>query len=550
MRCKPAFFPTVLLLILIASPLTGEEENLIKEKILVVSLSPGELTYDPLLSYSSTEAQLYSALYEGLVSYHPFTLDPLPGVARSWEVSPDGRTYRFSLRPGALYWNGDPVTAEDFLETWLMLLEPERNAPYSFLLDGVKGAKEYRTGKHRDREKVGLRAENSSTFVVELIDPSDPFLKILCHHSFIPLHPRVRALIAEGSDAPGLGNGPFYLYDSRPEGITFIKNELYWDSGKVDIKKIRFLFHDDPDTAARLFNEGKIHWSLGNISIGLIENRRAVALNPLFATTYYYFSTRQAPFGDSRVRRALALLLPWEDIRSEEIYYTPAPTLIPPLTGYPEVEALDTTDRKEAMKLLDQAGYPGGMGLPVIILMIPQGLETSPTVTAMKESWEAALDTAVEVKVLPSERYYGALEEEDYTLGTLTWIGDFADPLTFLQMWASDSNLNGGGFQSNDYDILLTEANRQTGPTRMRTLAKAEELLLQQGAVLPISHQPALNVVDMRIIEGWYPNPLDIHPFKYLSFFLPEIPPNVVHAGGDHFDAPVIFRYNGPLWNQ
>ena len=106
-----------------------EGTSYVKEKILAVSLSTEDLIYNPLESYSATEAQLYSALYEGLVAYHPFTLDPLPGVAKRWEISEDGRTYRFYLRPEARYWNGDLVTAEDFRETWLMLLEPRRNAP-------------------------------------------------------------------------------------------------------------------------------------------------------------------------------------------------------------------------------------------------------------------------------------------------------------------------------------------------------------------------------------------------------------------------------------
>ena len=545
MKCQSALILTAVILLL-STPflIADEEKNPIQEKVLLVSLSPGELSYDPLLSYSATEAQVYSALYEGLVTYHPLTLEPLPGAARSWEVSPDNRTYRFTLREDALYWNGDPVTAEDFRETWLMLLEPERRAPYSFLLDGIKGARDYRTGKSKNRNSIGIRVEGKYTLAVELADPFDPFLKILCHHSFVPLHPQVREIIDNGAKAPGLGNGPYFLYDSRPDEVNLIKNELYWDAPNVEIQKIRFLFHTDPDEAARLFNEGKIHWSLGNITVDQIKDLQSVTLNPLFATTYYYFSIRQAPFNDSRVRRALALLLPWKDIRSEEFYYTPASTLIPPVPGYPEVKALNTTDKKEALELLAQAGYPKGTGLPPIVLMIPQSREGSRVITAMKENWERALNTKVEVKPLPSEVYYDALEEGDYTLGTHTWIGDFADPLTFLQMWASDSNLNSGGFRNEDYDLLLVEANRQTGSNRMKTLAKAEELLLQQGEVLPISHQPALNVVDLTLLEGWYPNPLDIHPFKYLSFLLPELPPNVAQAEDGRFDANAIFWYN------
>lgn len=540
---KKLLLLTALLVSFTALP-AEEATNYVKEKILAVSLSTESLIYNPLESYSATEAQLYSALYEGLVTYHPFTLDPLPGVARRWEVSEDGRTYRFYLRPEARYWNGDLVTAGDFRETWLMLLDPRRNAPYSFLLDGIKGARDFRTGLTAEPEDVGIRVEGDHVFVVELEEPSDPFLKILCHHSFVPLHPRIRDLIGEGSPAPGLGNGPFFLFESSGEGMVFRKNELYWDRKNVDLREIRFVFLDDDQTAAELFNRGDIHWSMGNIDINQVENRGAITLNPLFATTYYYFTSQQEPYADPRVRQALALLIPWEEIRSEEVYYTPATTLVPPLPGYPAAEPLNSTDEEKAWLLLEEAGYPQGKGLPPLVLLIPQGGENSPAVRTLSQSWKEKLQGEVEVRTLPARTYYQGLEAEEYTLGTLTWIGDFADPLTFLQMWASDSNLNSGGFQSEEYDELMSLSGRQTGDARMKTLARAEELLLQEAVVLPISHQPALNVVAASLLEGWYPNPLDIHPFKYISFYRPEIPPNVVQTGPLRFDLPVIFRYN------
>ena len=104
--------------------------------------------------------------------------------------------------------------------------------------------------------------------------------------------------------------------------------------------------------------------------------------------------------------------------------------------------------------------------------------------------------------------------------------------LRFLQMWASDSNLNDGGYSNPAYDELLDRAAEQTGTKRLKTLSESEGLLLGEGTVLPVSHQPALNVVDLSSLEGWYPNPLDIHPFKYMRFAVPELPPNVAEGSG------------------
>jgi peptide/nickel transport system substrate-binding protein/oligopeptide transport system substrate-binding protein len=103
-------------------------------------------------------------------------------------------------------------------------------------------------------------------------------------------------------------------------------------------------------------------------------------------------------------------------------------------------------------------------------------------------------------------------------VGFSTWIGDFADPYTFLQMWRRDSNLNDAQYNDAEYEARMEKSMREEGRTRWQTLAEAETLLLSRGTVLPISYSPAINIVDTEEIEGWYPNVLDIHPFKYMAF--------------------------------
>ncbi|MBI9101974.1 MAG: peptide ABC transporter substrate-binding protein [Spirochaetales bacterium] len=519
-----------LLPLLLSSALLPAGENHIAEKTLIVSLDSSEIEFNTIQSFSATEAQLFSGIHEGLVSYHPFTLDPLPGVAIRWETDESGKIYTFYLREDALYWNGDQVTASDFRETWMMLLDPSQAAPYSFLLDPVKGAKAFRTGENKDPETVGIRVIADHILEIELESPADYFLKILCHHSFSPLHPQIRQIIAEGGEAPGLGNGPFYIYKNDEDGMIFLRNELYWDVKDVNLQQIKFIYNDDETLEAELFNQGEIHWSMGNILLDDVLNRQSVVINPLFATTYYFFSSKTPPFDNPDVRRALALLLPWDEIRSTDFHYTPAASLIPSLDDYPEAAGIQEQDLETARELLAKAGYPEGEGLPELLIKLPQGLLQSRTANLIMESWKKHLKTEVNFQSLPSALYYNSLKEPGYTLGTVTWIGDFADPLTFLQMWASDSNLNDGGYSRNQYDELLNQAASQIGKKRLITLSKAEEFLLNDGTVMPISHQPAFNVVDLLSVHGWYPNPLDIHPFKYMEFSIPELPDNIVMA--------------------
>jgi peptide/nickel transport system substrate-binding protein/oligopeptide transport system substrate-binding protein len=116
-------------------------------------------------------------------------------------------------------------------------------------------------------------------------------------------------------------------------------------------------------------------------------------------------------------------------------------------------------------------------------------------------------------------------------MGTTTWIGDYADPLTFLQMWTADSNLNDSGLSDPIYDNLLSEAVKEKDTKeRYILMAEAEKRLLDGALVLPIENYPAFNSVNIGVLEGWYPNVLDIHPFKYMYLLQPELPKGVVEG--------------------
>ncbi len=485
---------------------------------LVVAFLPGQISLNPLNAFSATEAQVYTALYEGLVSYDPATLDPVPGSAASWEVSSDGRTYTFRIREEARFSNGDSVTAMDFRNSWLKFLHPDTKAEYSFLYDVIAGAKEYRTGKNPDPNSVQIRVLSEKRLQVVLEYPSSHFLKILCHHSFVPIHP---SLLEEKdwNTLPRIpGNGPYQIVEIKPDTWILKKNPYYWEASKVSIETIRFLFVQDPLSVTRKFNDYEIHWVTGGMSIDKVLYRDTVIVNPMFATYYFFFSTRESPWKDARVRRALALLIPWEKVRTREIQFLPAKTLVPPLPRYPKPETLETTNREEAFALLEEAGFPRGKGLPTVVFRIPEGDENRTVAALFAAAWKEALDLDSRIHTYPYPEYLTILKEGGYTLGTVSWIGDFADPLTFLQMWTAHSNLNDAGFADEEFDSLIEKSFQQSGQERYKTLSAAESILLKKAVVLPIGHSPAINLIDLQFVEGWYPNPLDIHPFKYLKF--------------------------------
>ena len=481
---------------------------------LAVAFTRGEIEWDFRKSYLASEAQIYTAIYEGLFSYHPFTMEPVPAAARRWEISEDKKQWTFTIRENARFQNGDPLRAEDFRASWLSLLEPERDAPYSSLFDIIEGAQDFRLGK-TSADKVGISCPGEKTLVVRLNSPAAFFPSMLCHHSFNPIHP---SMLNEKNWIRPVSNGPFCIEDINDDQILFSKNAGYWDAGRVSLNKLCIKFPKDGDDATAMWNSGEARWLHGDINLQTMTDRSGIEINAMFATNYYYISSARKPWNDFRLRRALSLVLPWDKIRTG--YPLPAKTLIYPIPDYPEVEGLDTgtVNADEAERLMAEAGFPLGTGLPELVIRITPSQEDARIAALMAEAWNSILGVNVSINEIPYRSYFQSLKLDDYDVGSTTWIGDFADPYSFLQMWRRDSNLNDARHNDSDYEELMEKSMIEEGSKRWETLAEAEKLLLSRGNVLPVAYSPALNIIDMGEIDGWYPNVLDIHPFKYLAF--------------------------------
>ncbi|MCL2478802.1 MAG: peptide ABC transporter substrate-binding protein [Treponema sp.] len=481
---------------------------------LTVVFSKDDVELDFRKSFLASEAQIYTGIYEGLFSYHPLTMEPVPAVASSWVTSEDKKQWTFTIRTGAKYSNGDPVRAQDFRASWLSILEAGDSAPYSSLFDIIEGARDYRLGITKDPSTVGISTPDDKTLVVRLNSPAAYFPSMLCHHSFGPIHPSMLNNTDWTKSLP-ICNGPFYVSEYSADRMVLTKNPNYWDAARTSLNKITIQFAETGDDAAALWNSGTAHWISGDVNLDALTDRSGITVNAMFATFYYYIRC-QKPWDDYRIRQALTLVLPWDQIRNG--YYLPADTLIYPIPGYPQIEGLNKNDTDQALKLLEQAGYPRGIGLPPLVIRVTPSQDAARISSLMAQAWTEKLGIQVKIDVVPFNQYIQSLKNSDYTVGALTWIGDFADPYTFLQMWRRDSNLNDAMFSDDDYEALMDRSMTEDGATRWQTLSEAEELLLSRGAVLPISFNPALNVIDTDEISGWYPNVLDIHPFKYLSF--------------------------------
>lgn len=496
-------------LTLLSSGLTAQNSNY----RFTVQFSPSRISWNPHYAYTTTEAQIFTALYEGLVTIHPATLRPIPGAAESWEISEDNLRITFTLRDGITWSNGDRLSSGDFRESWLAILSPEIHAEYASLLDDIVGARDYRAGD-ASAESVGIETPDERTLIVRLVRPSPQFLSILCHYSFAPVHKDFRKIPDWSANRSVPVNGPYNIRARNSDEILLDRNPLYWDTDSVAIDGLKILFSDESDEIMDRFNRFEIDWIVSGMDTSQLAIAEALNIAPLFSTTYYYFSNVNPVWADPGVRRAMALLVPWEEIRSNRLI--PGTSLVPPIPNYPAADAgfPPEEDRLEiAMSLLEEAGYHQGRGLPVPVIRVPAD---DPVAAAMKTAWDKHLGMDVKIEVVEFPDYYDSVKRGGYDVATLTWTGDYADPHTFLGMWDSRSSFNEASFSNREFDNLLQEAATLPFLERFVKLREAEDLLLQSCQVIPIEHFPAVNIIDRRFVEGWFPNALDIHPFKDL----------------------------------
>jgi oligopeptide transport system substrate-binding protein len=486
---------------------------------------------DPHLATGTTDYNVLSALFEGLVGEDPVDLHPVPGVAASWKVSTDGKTYTFLLRPDAKWSNGDALTASDFMASWQRVLTPALGADYANLLYVLAGAEAYHKGETNDFATVGVRALTSHTLEVKLAYPAPYFLSLLQHWMWYPVHlPSIRAVGSPTSRSTGwarpgtlIGNGPFTL-TAWPQGerIEVAKNPLYWDAAHVRLNAIHFHPFQGVDTEERAYRSGQIHLT-DALPISKIPSYRREApdqlrIDPYLGTYFFRFNTARPFLDQPLVRQALTLAIDRHAIvervlRGGQIpsaAFTPAGT-----AGYTPPDGL-ITDAERARQLLAEAGFPDGQGAPVVELLFNTSENHKLVAEALQSMWRTELGLSVELRNMENKTVLESRRAGAYDMLRSVWIADYADPTSFLEIWRSDSGNNYTNWGNPHYDQLLDQATQTLDTAaRFALLHQAEELLLNEAPVLPLYSFTHV-FVKRPEVQGWHPTLLDHHPYKHV----------------------------------
>lgn len=492
------------------NPHSNIEPELQKNFVVLETIRPHDL--NPHTTSYSSDSQILSGLYEGLFSYNPVTLEPQYAITTSYQISRDKLRWSFKIRDNAFFSNGEKITADSVRDSWIQLLSTE-GAPYASLLDIIKNAQDFRNNKCT-ADKVGIYASSEDTLTIHLNKPANYLPKVLCHSAFSVIHRN-----------PTVYSGPFSLYDQDTYITVLEKNPFYWDNANTHLEKITFVQSNDIDENTFLYNTGAIDWiSSGDVNTQNILNKQSVQMNAEFGISYLFFKINNSktdsdkfnPWVLDDFRQVLLEATPWTQLKQNMI--VPANTFVFPLNNYPEVDGLSYTDLNEAKILLDNAkskySIPDEEKIP-LIFEISENSFSNDFLVALSDAY-TSIGIDLQIRTVPAAYYINNIPYSNADMFSYVWIGDFADPLAFLELFRGDSTLNVSGWKNERFDELLDKAAVAKNTDRYSLLAEAEGILLDSGMVLPIYHPVSFNVIDLESVGGWSLNAFDLHPLKYI----------------------------------
>ena len=414
---------------------------------------------DPGQMEAEIEYVIDTALFEGLTNIANDGETILPGVAERWEISPDGKTYTFHLRPEARWSDGSPVTADDFAFAFRRAFTPSLLCQTNIYGFPIVGAQEMMEGQ---RVPLGVKALDARTLQLQLKFPTPYILYILAGAPFDPVP---RAVVERFGDPyrpgspwsrPGnmVSNGAFLLTAWRSnQNVVVTRNPYYWDRARVRLHEVHFYPTDDIVSEERSFRAGELHvtYQLPPSKIAAYQSRHdpRLRITPQLDTVFLACNTGKPPFDDVRVRRAFALAIDRNRIVPlvNQGEFSPAHALTRPGTaGYQPPPAEDFRP-DEAKRLLADAGFPGGAGFPAVTLRIPQGNRKS-LAEALQQSWRRGLGVSVGIEVEEQKVFFSELVARNYQLALDGYFYGVQAPETILMAALPDSPENWTAWKS------------------------------------------------------------------------------------------------------
>lgn len=477
---------------------------------------------DPTVTSNSFASPIIYNTFEGLVSYSTTDGSLIPGQAEKWDISPDGLTYTFHLRPGLKWSDGSPLTANDFVYAAKRILTPATAAQYvNLYTDYVVGAEEL----YKDPAKadgLGIQATDDNTLTVTLKAPTPFFIDIVGMWAWDPV--QEATIKAKGdkwtNDAASyVSNGPFKMDEIKlGESYVLAKNPNYWDAANVKLDKITFRMIPDASTALTAFENGQIDGQLtvpaGDVA-RLKTSDSGLVVTPAYATTFFDINNKVAPFDNVLVRKALNLAVDRNALINDVLQNggTPAYSIVAPGYSVDGKEFSDgrstfdlgpTANPEAAKQALAEAGYPDGKGFPTLKLSYYTDDTAKLMTEALADQFKTNLGIQVEISNEDWAVYYDNIQAGKYQVGAMGWGADYFHPMTFLQLLKTDDVNNNVFYSNKQYDELVAQAQAETDPVKaMGLMQQAENLASADYPVLNLFYRANMMLVSPKL-EGVY----------------------------------------------
>jgi oligopeptide transport system substrate-binding protein len=488
-------------------------------------------TLDPQKLTGVPEANIAYELYEGLA-----TLDDhgnaTGGVAKSWDVSDDGKTYTFHLREDAKWSNGEPITSDDVVYSLRRIVDPKVAAEYAYIYAPILNADEINSGKEKDLTKLGVVAVDPHTVKVTLKAPTPYFIGLLAHTSGQIVNQKVVEKFGDQWTRPGnnVSSGAYMITEWVPQSrIVMVKNPYFHDAANVKIDKLVYYPTEDQDEEFKRFRAGELDvtYDMPKDKIPLAQKQYKDEFHDsaYFGTYFYAINMTKAPLGsDLKLRDALSMAIDRETLVKKITLggELPAYSWMPPgVPGYtpPKLAFAGMSQKErlvEAKQILKAAGYSASKPLQVEILYNTNENHKKIAI-AIASMWKAI---GVQTKLTNQEwKVYLDTRKHNYMIARAGWIGDYLDPSDFMEQYMSDAgDSNFLHYNNKDYDSLLRKAQTEVNQdARMKLFEQAEAIFLKDQPLIPLYHYVHVQMISKKL-EGWHDNLLGYNLSRYLSF--------------------------------
>jgi len=493
-------------------------------------------TLDPSLATDATSITALSSSTASL--YSTKNGQPVLEAAKSVKKSDDGLKYTITLRPNLKWADGSKLTAQDFVYGWQRTNDPKTGSEYAYLMSGIKNADAIQKGEVTDLNELGIKAINDTTLEVELERPLAVFSALLTMPAF---YPQSQAFVEKAGDkfgttaATNLASGPYIVkgWNGSNQKYSFVKNPNYWDAKAVKTPKITTQIIKDQNTGYNLFKGDKVDFTiLSPDQVKASKKDKAYGLTHLGAENSLTLNEVKIPeFKNLKIRQAISDAIDRKTLSDKIMSGSAvAATTITPtnfakaangkdFATASEVKGAIKFDKKAAAKLWKEGLKEVGKSKLTFTILTDDDDASKRAVQYVQSELQNNLKgLTVNVKTMPKKQRLALQSAKDFDVVVFTWMADYSDPSSFLDLYTTDATYNYGGWSNADYDAAVKKAQTTDAANpkaRLNDYAQAEKIIEKNLGSIPLYYR-ATPYLENTKVHGVVQNPAgNPYEFKY-----------------------------------